>query len=49
MPFALIPTLIALLNSSTVVSLIEKATPLLVPLQSRSRVGYVFKGELGLA
>ena len=28
---------------------IEKATPLLVPLQSRSRVGYVFKGELGLA
>ena len=25
---------------------IEKATPLLVPLQSRSRVGYVFKGEL---
>lgn len=28
---------------------IEKATPLLVPLQSRSRVGYVFKGELRLA
>ena len=28
---------------------IEKATPLLVPLQSRSRVGYVFKGELSLA
>ncbi len=25
---------------------IEKATPLPVPLQSRSRVGYVFKGEL---
>ena len=27
---------------------IEKATPLAVPLQSRLRVGYVFKGELAL-
>ena len=28
---------------------IEKATPMLVPLQSRSRVGYVFRAQLSLA
>lgn len=28
---------------------IERATPMLVPLQSRSRVGYVFRAQLALA